>query len=71
MRFEALPGTLEALAGTLRLRPDRLKRLLRALMELQYVKIDESGQFMSTERGHLLQEGPGAKSVCCLKESEG
>lgn len=71
MRFEALPGTLEALAATLQLRPDRLKRLLRALMEVQYVKIDKFGQFMSTERGQLLQEGPRAKSVCCLKESEG
>eukprot|EP00434_Breviolum_minutum_P034893 symbB.v1.2.030887.t1/scaffold3525.1/size55316/5 len=55
--FEAPPGTLEALAATLQLRPDRLKRLLRALMEVQYVKIDKFGQFVSTERGQLLQEG--------------
>lgn len=53
--FEALPGSLESVAAATQLRPERLKRLLRALMELGVVELDQCG-FIATKRGQLLCE---------------
>lgn len=61
-RFEALPGNLESVAATTQLRPERLMRLLRALMELGVVEVDQSG-FIATNRGELLCEGLGPEGL--------
>ena len=61
-RFEALPGNLESVAAATQLRPERLMRLLRALMELGVVEVDQSG-FIATNRGELLCEGLGPEGL--------
>ena len=61
-RFEALPGSLEFVAAATQLRPERLKRLLRALIELGVVELDQCG-FIATKRGQLLCEGLGPEGL--------
>jgi ubiquinone/menaquinone biosynthesis C-methylase UbiE len=52
--FEVLPATSETIANTCGLIPDRTRRLLRALAELQLTRLN-GDTWMTTERGEYLR----------------
>ena len=64
--FTVLPQKLEQIAHQIKLKEKNCQRLLRALQELNLVKLDSADFWQLTEKGQLLQSSTSSMSAAAI-----